>query len=181
MDLIGLPGDADVAVDRAALLGEARHVEHGATLLFEVRCHAKKGPNGYDTSPGDEDTVGLIEKWQNGFGQRRQSVIAVITGARLLEPPAMDGDKARTKTFETRVILVAARLIDSPLAPKLGLDRYHRKAIRRSRAVAAAFADEVVDHNAFGGIGKPPAPPPAALLGSTSLIVDDRGNPCDFP
>jgi hypothetical protein len=135
VDLIGLPGDADVAVDRAALLSEARHVEHGATLLFEVRCHAKKGPNGYDTSAadaGDEDTVRLIEKWQNGFGQRRQSVPAMITGVWLLEPPAMDSDKARAKTFETRVILITARLIDSPLAPKLGLDRYHRKAIRRS-------------------------------------------------
>ena len=184
VDLVGLPSDADVAVDRAALLSEARHVEHGAALLFEVRCHAKKGPNGYDTSPadaGDKNAVGLIEKRQNGLGQRRQSVLAMITGAWLLEPPAMDGDKARAKTFETRVILVTARLIDSPLAPKLSLDRYHRKAIRRSRAIAAALADEVVDHNALGGIGKPPAAPTAALLGGTSLIVDDCGNPCDFP
>src|SRR3984893_18529029 len=105
----------------------------------------------------------------------------MITGVWLLEPPTMDCDKARAQTFETRRILFAARLIDSPHAPKLSLDRYHRKAIRRSRAIAAAFADEVVDHYAFGGIGKASAAAPAALLGSAGLGVDDRSNPLDFP
>src|SRR5262245_38174995 len=105
----------------------------------------------------------------------------MITGIRLLEPAAMYCDKARAKAFETRIILVAAGLIDSPLAPKLSLDRYHRKAIRRSRAIAAAFADEVINYNAFCGIGKAPAAATAALLSGTSLVVDDRGNPLDFP
>ena len=55
-------GDAHVAVDRAALLGEARHVEHADALALEMRRHAEDAADGDDTGAadaGDDDVIGL--------------------------------------------------------------------------------------------------------------------------
>src|SRR5262249_22687097 len=54
VDIFGTPGDAHVAIDRAALLGQTRHVEDGAALSLEMRGHAEKRANGDD--PGTADT-----------------------------------------------------------------------------------------------------------------------------
>src|SRR5438874_10281485 len=101
MDRIRLPGDPDMAVDGAALLGEARHVEHSATLLFEVCRHAEKRPNCYDPRPayaGNENAVGLIKTRENGFGQLGQSVLTTLNGVWLPQLTAMYGNKARAET-----------------------------------------------------------------------------------
>src|SRR6185437_15587519 len=99
------------------------------------------------------------------------------TGAALFQAAALDRDKARTEAVEAGEILVAARLVYGPLAAELGLDRDHRDAVRRNRAIAAAFADEVVDDDAAGRVGKASALAPAALFGGAGLVVDDRADP----
>ena len=53
VDVLGPSGDADVAVDRAALLREAGHVEDRAALAFEMRGHAEQGADGDDAGAAD--------------------------------------------------------------------------------------------------------------------------------
>src|SRR5205085_10568162 len=97
-------------------------------------------------------------------------------GGVLAQRPALDRHKARAEAFEAGVILVAARLIDRTLAAELGLDRHDRQAVRCGRAIATAFADEVVYDDALRRIGEAAALPPPALLGGAGLVVDDRGD-----
>src|SRR5436309_2627275 len=92
----------------------------------------------------------------------------------------MHGDKARAKALDAGKVLVAVRLVDPPLAAELGLQRLHRDAVRNSRAVAAAFADALVDEDALRRIGIEPALAAAALLRSTSLVVDQDGEALDL-
>ena len=69
MDVPGRAGDADMAVDGAALLREAGHVEHRAALALEMRGHAEQradGDHAGAADAGDQDAVGLVEG-----GQRR--------------------------------------------------------------------------------------------------------------
>ena len=71
----GCLGDAHVAVDRAALLREAGHVEHADALAFEMRRHAENAADGDDAGAadaGDDDVVGLADRRQLRLGQRRQ-------------------------------------------------------------------------------------------------------------
>ena len=75
VDVLGLLGDADVAVHRAALLREAGHVEHADALAFEMRRHAEDRADGDDAGAadaGDDDAVGLPDRRQRRLGQRRQ-------------------------------------------------------------------------------------------------------------
>ena len=61
VDVLGVVGDAHVAVDRAALLGEAGHVDHADALAFEMRRHAEDAADGDDAGAadaGDDDVVG---------------------------------------------------------------------------------------------------------------------------
>src|SRR5689334_2848590 len=87
----------------------------------------------------------------------------------------MHRDKTRAKTLDAGVILVAVGLVDLALAAEFGVERLHRDAVRGLRAVAAAFADEVIDEDALGRIGIEPALPAAALLGGAGLVVDQDG------
>src|SRR5262249_30208974 len=77
--------------------------------------------------------------------------------------------------LEAGEILVAARLVDHPLAAELGLERLHRYAVRLHAAVAAAFADELVDDHAAVGIGELAALAAATLLGRAGLVLDQDG------
>ncbi len=92
----------------------------------------------------------------------------------------MNDHEARTETVQAGVILVAGRLVDGALAPELGLDRDDGHAVRLHAAVAAAFADGVVDEHPLGRIGKLAALAAAALLGGAGLIVDERGDALDL-
>ncbi len=42
-----------MAVDRAALLGEAGHVDHAAGLVLQMRRHAEDGTDGDDARAAD--------------------------------------------------------------------------------------------------------------------------------
>src|SRR5215472_10975233 len=87
----------------------------------------------------------------------------------------MHRDEARAEALEAGEILVAVRLVDGALAPELGLDRLHRDAVRFLRAIAAAFADELVDEDALRRIGILTALAPPPLLRGASLVVDENG------
>src|SRR5262249_18043828 len=129
--------------------------------------------------PGDENAVRFGERGRRRLQQIRQPVLSVIGLGRGSEAAAMHRDKARAETCDAGVILVAARLVDRALAAKLGLDRYHRDAIRGARAIAAALANQIVDKDALRRVGEAAALAAAALLGGASLVVNDRGDAGD--
>ena len=73
VDIVRRIGDADVAVDRAALLRETGHVDHTGALAFQMRGHAHDATNGDDAGAadaGDDDAVGMIGERQARRGQR---------------------------------------------------------------------------------------------------------------
>src|SRR6185312_5566578 len=92
---------------------------------------------------------------------------------RLGESAALDRHEARTKALEARKVLVAGRLVDRALAPKLGFERLHREAIGLNRTVAATFAHPVVDDHAPRRIGRQLAASATAQLGRAGLLVND--------
>jgi len=92
----------------------------------------------------------------------------------------MDSDKTWTKSLDAGIVLVAIRLIDLPLAAEFSVERLNRNAVRGLRAVAAAFAYEVVDEDALRRIRIQPALAAAALLGGAGLIVDQDGETFDL-
>ncbi len=93
---------------------------------------------------------------------------------RLAQRPAGHGDEARAVAFDAREVLVAARLVDAALAAELGLDRLDRDAVALHRAIAAALADQLVDHDAAIGVGELAALAQAPRLGRAGLVVDER-------
>ena len=70
--------------------------------------------------------------------------------------------------------MLQRRLVDGALAAPFGLERLHRDAVRLHAAVAAAFADELVDDDALVGIGELAALAAAPLLGRAGLVVDQH-------
>ena len=75
VDLLRRIGDADMAVDRAALLREAGHVDDAGALAFQMRGHADDGADGDDAGAadaGDDDAVGMIGQRQLGSGSAGQ-------------------------------------------------------------------------------------------------------------
>ncbi len=72
MDILGPLRDAHVAVDRAALLREAGHVEHAHALALEVGGHAENAADGDNSGAADaghDDVVGLPDRRQHRLGQ----------------------------------------------------------------------------------------------------------------
>ena len=75
VDVLGPLGDAHVAVDRAALLGEAGHVDDAGRLAFKVRRHAEDtadGDNAGAADAGDDDRIGLPDRGLDRLRQRRR-------------------------------------------------------------------------------------------------------------
>ena len=170
----GFSRDADVAENRAALLRQARHVEHADGLALEVRRHPQNAADGDDAGAadaGDDDVVGLIDRRQRRIGKLRQRVVGGDAGA-LFQLGAVHRDEGRAKTFDAGKVLVAARLVDDALPSEFGFERLHRDAVRLHAAIAAAFADEFVDDDALVGIGEGVALAAAALFRGAGLIVD---------
>src|SRR5690606_35332293 len=79
------------------------------------------------------------------------------------------------------IVLVAVGLVDLALAPELGLLRQHRHAEALPPAVAAAFADQGVDHHPLLRILQLAALAPAALFGGAGLVVYQDGHALDLP
>jgi len=111
MDFLGPPRNPDMAVDGAAFLSEAGHVEDRAALSLEMRRHAEQRPDRDDTgSPhsGNENPIWLIEPGKRRLGQWRQVVFPQITRFAPLQCSAMYRDKARAEPLDARIVLVAA-------------------------------------------------------------------------
>src|SRR4029078_13566249 len=122
--------------------------------------------------PGDEDVVGAIERRRRRRRQINEQRRRVGRGPiGLPQLAAMHGDKTRTKALDAGKVLVAVRLVDPPLAAELGLQRLHRDAVGNPRAIAAAFADPLVDEDALRRIRIEPALAAPALLRRASLVV----------
>ena len=92
----------------------------------------------------------------------------------------MNGDETRAEALHAGEVLVAGGLVDLALAPELGFDRHHRQAVRLLRAIAAAFADLLVDHHPLRRIDHDLALPAAALLGGAGLVVDQDAGALDL-
>src|SRR4029077_20255636 len=82
---------------------------------------------------------------------------------------AINRHEARAEAVEAGEVLVAISLVDLPLAPEFCFERLDRHAVALVRAVAAAFADRVVDHHALGRIGEGAALAAAGPLGGAGL------------
>ena len=123
---------------------------------------------------GDHDAPGVLGQRQLRLGDRGQRVRVGALGLllRLLQLPAFDGDEARAEALQAGVVLVAGVLVDAALAAELGLDRLHAQAVALHAAVAAAFADQLVDHHALGRVDHRAALAAAPLLGGAGLVVD---------
>ena len=174
-------GDAHVRHDGAVFLREPGHVEHAAALALQMRRHAKQGTDGHDPRAADarhQNAVGI-----SGAGDHRLRQIGKVErfGLRwLAQRPAFDGHERRTETLHARVVLVARRLVDRPLAAELRLHRRDRHAVRLHAAIAAAFAHQVVDDDAPGGIRILAPFPAAAFLRCAGLIVEENRDPRDL-
>ena len=114
---------------------------------------------------------GRVERRQRRLRQRAEHLLH--DRLLLAQLPALDRHEARAEALHARVVLVARALVDGALAAELGLDRHHRQAIGLHAAIAAAFAHQLVDDDALGGIGELAALAAAALLGGAGLVVDE--------
>ena len=92
----------------------------------------------------------------------------------------MHGDKTRAKALDAGKVLVAVRLVDPPLATEFGFQRLHRDAVGNGRAVAAAFADALIDEDALRRIRIEPALAAATLFRRAGLVVDQDGEALDL-
>ncbi len=117
----------------------------------------------------------MVGERQARLGQRRPIGGLGDTFAPL-ELGAVHDDEGRAEALDAGIILVAARLVDGALAAPFGHQRLHRDAIRFHAAVAAAFADQIVDHHALVGIGEGAALAAAALLGGAGLVVNQHAH-----
>ena len=190
-DIFRRRGDPDVAHDRAVLLREPGEVQRRAASAVDMRGHAEQRADGDDagaTDAGDKDVVGRIELGGGGQRQMRRQrqagkrILAHVPGRalQLAQASAMHGDEARAEAFDAGIILVAVRLVDLALAAELSVERLHRDTIGGLGAVAAAFADQIIDKDALGRIGIEPALAAAALFGGAGLVVDQDRQPLDL-
>src|SRR6185312_5568166 len=124
-------GDANVAVDRAALLREAGHVDDADALAFKMRGHADDsadGDNAGAADTGDDDAAGMIDQ-RHARRRQRRPVRRLGDALAFLEPGAVYGDEGRAEPVDAGIVLVATRLVDSALATPFGFQRLHRHAI----------------------------------------------------
>src|SRR3982751_5443827 len=91
--------------------------------------------------------------------------------ALLAQRSARDADEAGTEAPRARVVLVAARLVDLALPAEVGFMRQHRHAIALHAAIAAAFANGLVDEQALGRIDHLALLAATTFLGSAGLLV----------
>src|SRR4030095_6455137 len=173
VNILGIVGDAHIRDDRTGLLRKSGHVEHAAAFAFEMRGHAEQRADRDDAGPadaGDDDAVRFGSRNRHGIGQRRD--VVGLRFLRLAQAAADDGDEARAKAVDTGEILVARALVDRALAAEFRLHGGDRHAVRFHAAVAAAFADELVDEDALRWIGILAALPAPTLFGRARLVVE---------
>ncbi len=72
VNVFRLVGNADVAVDRPALLREPGHVDDADALALQMRGHAEHtadGDHAGAADAGDDDAIGIADFRQNRRGQ----------------------------------------------------------------------------------------------------------------
>ena len=119
-------------------------VEIGAEQSVEIGGHGDGLADGDDAGAadaGDQQAEALVDVGQDRLGDWRQIAAQRRGRLGLAQASAMNGDEARAKALDAGEILVAARLVDAPLAPEFGLQRLDRHAVGDAPAIPAAFAD----------------------------------------
>src|SRR5262249_27686324 len=127
VDVFRLLRDADVAVDRATLLREARLIDDADALALKVRRHSKHATDRHNAgaaNAGDDDREILRDLRLLRLRQRGQ-ILWRIDALAALELRAFHRDEGRAEALQAREILVAGGLIDGALAAPLGLQRLH--------------------------------------------------------
>ena len=132
-------------------------------------------------TPVTSRSNGLSRAGRAGDGQRRGSACASKPDV-VLRPArgALHGDEARAEALEAGEVLVAGGQVDLALAAERRLLRLDAQAVGGDRAIAAAFADEVVDIGEALGVLHLPALAAAALLGGAGLLVDQHRDAGDL-
>ena len=178
-DLVRMVGQAHMRQHRPALLRQSAHVQHRTALAFDVRGHGQDLAHGHHTraaDAGDEYPVRLLRVGQDRGRQAglRRCCPGRVSGGlfRLFQRAAFHRHEARAKAVDAGIVLVAGRLVDLALAAKLGFQRLHRQAVGLHAAVAAAFADCLVDDHALGRVRVLVAFAAAPLFGCAGLVVD---------
>src|SRR6202167_171151 len=92
----------------------------------------------------------------------------------------MNRNEAWTEDHPPGEILVAARLVDTPLAPEFRFQGLDRHAIGDAPAISAAFADLRIDEGALGRVGPFAAFAQAPALGRAGLVVQDDRHALEF-
>ncbi len=174
--------DPDMGEHGTALLRQANHVQHRTALAFDMGRHGDNGADRHHAGPadaGDQHSKRFRRAGEDRFRQGLKNIgnrdfLARRLG--LLQVCAMDGYETGAEAVYTRVILVAARLVDGSLAAEFRFLRHDREAIRFNRAITAPFANQIVDHHALEGVRKGAAPAAAAFLRGAGLVVDEHGH-----
>src|ERR1700733_7669985 len=92
----------------------------------------------------------------------------------------MNRNEARTEALDAGEILVAARLVDAPLAPEFRFQGLDRHAIGDAPAISAAFADLRIDEGALGRVSPFAALAQASALGRAGLLVQNDRHALEF-
>ena len=158
-DVGGVFGQPDVAQHRAALLREAGHVEDHAGLALDMGGHAEQRADRQHAGAADAADGDVIGPLQRRPRRRLRQFADIADASRhaAAQLAAVDGDEGRAKALYAGIVLVAGRLVDGALAAHLGFQRLDRNAVRLHRAIAAAFADRRIDHDA--ALPDPPCVP----------------------
>ena len=170
--------DADMAHHRAALLRQPGHIQHHGDLAFDMRGHAQNGADGQNArppNPRQRKVPGALDGGQHGIGQAGHIGPALRLWP--AQPAAFHRHERGAKALEAGIILVAGRLVDTPLAAQIGFQRFHRHAVRLHRTIAAAFADRRIDPEPQGWVLQRPALAAAALFGGAGLDIDQNADP----
>ena len=125
----------------------------------------------------------MFQGWSSagsvGSGRSARRSLALLA-LLLAQRAAVHGDEARAEAIDAGIVLVAVGLVDVALAAELGFLRQHRHAERLLAAVAAAFADQRVDHHALLRVDHLAALAAAALLGRAGLVEDQHRGALHF-
>ena len=135
---------------------------------------AADGDDAGAADAGDDDVVGLADRRQRRLGQRRQVVIGARRPRRFFSfaPCTVTNDGQKPLTQEKSLLQLDWSMVR--LRPHSVSSGCTDDAVRLHAAIAAAFADELVDDDALVGIGKRAALAAAALFGRAGLVVDQH-------
>ena len=183
VDVLGPLGDPHVAVDRAALLREAGHVDDADALALEMRRHAEDAADGDDAGAadaGDDDVVGLAE----------------LRHAPAPAAPSTSWSCATPLPFFSFAPCTVTNDGQKPFTQEKSLLQDDWSMVRlRPNSVSSGCTETQFDFTPqspqpsqtsslmmtrLSGIGERAALSAAALLGGAGLVVDQDGAAGDF-